>query len=436
MGFASVTRFTLFVGARAALLMQCCGKTVERTWVLPHHAPSLDDVLKEACWRKPHFPIKIVLDTDSIDLKQDDLPSAPLWARARVLERQRLAQFPDGFLSGSAEWITSDGKKRALHAGAAPDTFLQRIFERLERLPNPVEALSFFPAEAAAYAGQVAVWPNKGWALLNVLTEASGLRQIVLHDGVAIFTRLHSDCVPSLAPNDLVAGLSRHIASTRAYMPRLMQGSAQGETQNVPVRLFVPPMHKDIGEREELKSMNVQLYVLDAPRGEIVPPEWASDIAWLALAARQREATLPLSPYWLKQRRESQWKRRIALWVLLFFGSAGIYSGASILTKSMVHEPEQAPVATPVPLQTSKLEEVPPPPAPPPQLALDAVIYNGPTDWAVWINGEKHDPENLGGSYKVVGVTPAEVTVLWQDGQHSENLTLVMKNEAQGIVLP
>jgi hypothetical protein len=415
-----VTRFTLLLGARAAILMQSCGQNIEKSWILPYNSADFHSVLQQALRRYPHYPLKIVVDRVGLDVRRDALPPVSFMARQPLLQRQAAHHFPDALLRGSMSIKQENKSYQGLHAACPDETALRGYFEQINTLPNPMEPLRLFPLEWASYAAQVSLLPQKGWVFANILTESLGLRQILLHDGVPVFTRLHEDSYPSLAQPVLQTRIAAHIRSTRHYLPRLNAAIPA----DMPARLYVPAFLKDFAEYKELQELQVQIYALEAPHASMVPPEWSADIAWMSTAARQKHAVLPIHPQWLKERRDSVMKRQIALWALIGFGSAGIYSGMTMLVNVGHKEP---PLMAAEPIAAAKAFE------PPPQLNLEAVLYNGPQDWAVWINGEKRMPGDDSGAYKIVDVTPAEVRVQLLN-QHEE--TVLNLHKDTGAISP
>ena len=396
-----ITRFTLLYGMRAAVLMQSAGKDIEKSWILPHASPDFFTTLKKALRGHPHYPLKIIIDRAGLDIKADALPPVSSMNRRNILERQSMHLFPNGLLRASRSVHQPDGGWRGVHTACPDEAALRGFFEQINTLPNPMEPLRLLPLEWESYASSVAGMPRQKWAFVNVLTEAVGLRQIVLQDGVPIFTRLHDDCSPSMPRDELVSRLAAHIRLTRDFLPRL-DATIPADLE---ARLYVPEFIKDLSG---LESARVQIYALTTSHAALVPPEWTADIAILCAAARQKHAEAPVHPLWLKQRRDSVFKRQIAMWVLTLFGCAGIYSGMAILTRA--NKPEAPP-----PAQIAPVSEVKPEPLP--ALKLDAVVYNGPEDWAVWINGEKHTPNEAGGGmYKIVNVAPDGILVHWNSG--------------------
>jgi hypothetical protein len=175
--------------------------------------------------------------------------------------------------------------------------------------------------------------------------------------------------------------------------------------------------------------LKTQVYAIPSPKADFVPHEWAADIAWLHIAAQEKHAALPIDTSWLRQMRDGSMKKQIALWVLIFFGSAGIFSGMSILTSVDTSHIVQSKIEQVVPTPSLAMEPKPvtviePPLATPPALKLDAVIYNNPADWVVWINGEKHLPGAEKNHLTMLDVSPQSVLVHWQDGKAEQRMTL------------
>lgn len=425
MKFSGVTRFTLLLATRAAVLLQTCGKKIEKSWLLPYGSASFYETLERVLRRHPYYPLKVLIDAD-VDVKRDELPQGSFSARRQIITRQRAAHFQDSFLSASFAEKAPLGGWHVVHMGLSHQGWLQDIFEALQtRSENRMEPLSFFAAEAPHYAAHLALQQGGGWRFLNILTESTGLRQIVLRDRRPVFTRLQADIYPSMPQEVLTAKLAEHIRAGRDYLPRLgLAASAM-----CPVQLFVPAALKDI------MVDDVQLYALDAPAPGIVPPEWAADIAWLAMAAAQNHSAMSVEPAWLRQRHHSFLSRKLAMIALLCFGSAGVYTGVSLLTKPATQE-EITPPALMLPAEPEPRVEAPPAPPPaPPDMKLEAVIYNNPQDWAVWIDGQKYVPQSeTGGAVTVVDVSPGEVLVRWQQGETAKEIPLTLKTAATGLV--
>ncbi len=419
--FCGVTRYTLLLGARAAVLMLTNGKDIETSWILPYNSDTFYETLLNAIKRHPFYPLKIVVDSAQLDVRLESLPPTSPWARHKLIERQRAHLFPKAQLETSSTYRDANGKWMVLHAATPEEAWLQPIFDKLQQIANPIEPLSFLATEWFDFAGQVSVMPKKGWAFINVLGESFGLRQLVLNDGKLVFTRSHPDCVPSLPKDELAQRIAAHIRSTQDYLPRIDASLLNG----VIPRLYVTEHHKELTEIPALTALNIQLIAIASPKTAHIPAEWAADVAWLQVAAQEKHAAMPIDTSWLKQMRDGSMKKQIALWVLIFFGSAGIFSGMSILTNvdsgQQVH-PASAPSLAMEPVKPVSVVE---PPLPtPPELKLNAVIYNNPQDWVVWINGVKHLPGEDKQHLTMLDVSPQTVLVHWQDGKAEQRITL------------
>ncbi len=435
--FCGVTRYTLLLSPRAAVLMLTNSKEIETSWILPYQSDSFYDTLLGALKRHPFYPLKIVVDSAQLDVRMETLPPVSPWARKQIIERQRAHLFPKAQLETSSSFKGANGKWMVLHATTPEEAWLQPIFDKLQQIANPIEPLSFLATEWFDYAGQVSVMPKKGWAFINLLGESFGLRQLILRDGKVVFTRSHPDCVPSLVNNglakdELAARIAGHIRTTLDYLPRI-----DASIGAIAPRLYVTEALNNLANVPALTALQTQLITIASPKAAHVPAEWAADIAWLQVAAQEKDAAMPIDTSWLKQMRSGSMKRQIALWVLIFFGSAGIYSGMSILTNV---DGGQSVHATPVPsLAMEPIKPVSmaePPLVTPPELKLNAVIYNNPQDWVVWINGEKHVPGDIKNHLTMLDVSPQSVLVHWQDGKAEQRISLNLVPSSSQIETP
>ena len=431
--FCGVTRYTLLLSPRAAVLMLTNGKDIETSWILPYQSDSFYDTLLGALKRHPFYPLKIVVDSAQLDVRLEALPPVSPWARKQIIDRQRTHFFPKAQLEASSSFRDSNGKWMVLHAATPEEAWLQPIFDRFQQISNPIEPLSFLATEWFDFASQVSVMPQKGWAFINVLGESFGLRQLILRDGKLVFTRSHTDCVPSLAKDDLAARLATHMRSTLDYLPRIDAAMAS----NITPRLYVTEAHSDLADIPAIAELKTQLITIASPKATHVPAEWAADIAWLQVAAQEKDAAMPIDTGWLKQIRDGSMKRNIAVWVLVIFGGAGIYSGMSILTNvdagQSVH-PLPVPSLAMEPIKPVSVVE--PPLATPPALKLNAVIYNNSHDWVVWINGQKHVPGDIKNNLTMIDVSPQSVLVHWQEGKAEQQITLNLVPSSSQSITP
>jgi hypothetical protein len=178
---------------------------------------------------------------------------------------------------------------------------------------------------------------------------------------------------------------------------------------------------------ETLFQAGFKMIVLDVPHKGAIPVEWESDIAWMAIAARQKYVVMPVMPPWLTQRHDFSWKRQVASWILLLLGCAGIYAGSNTLLPLYASQEKDTAIINESPLQTVEA---------PASLKLDAIIYNGPADWAVWINGQKHAPDMKDAALKIIDINSKQVVVRWQNNQSIKDYILFIENGAQGAIVP
>lgn len=410
--------FTLLLASRASLLLHHFSDTLEKAWIMPNDLAVMKKTLSEALLARPSAPISLLLDGEGLDLFVDSLPPASGWQRQKLMNRQCDFHFPNAPLAGSAQ-IGKDGPVLhvALEAGAA----LQKTLDSVYGIGNPSSAAGFYALECANTIAAMPNVPQHPLTLLLIAGEATGLRQILVKDGVPVFTRLHPECVPSMPASQFAKLVSEHVQSTRDYMPRLNLGA------DVQVQLFVPPICHALGSEPLLKNTGATLIVLEGPKSELVPPEWALDLALLSRIAAGGKRLVPFTPETQKSHGNRLVIRQDVSIVMFVFGVAGIAFGLNTLFgSSSLPPPPGEPLPLPAKAAPAAAIATVPPPAEPdaPALKLDAFIFNSPTDWAAWINGEKYTPDHMEGGVTILDVKADAVHVRWQHGGKTKDFTL------------
>jgi hypothetical protein len=409
------THFTLLVGARAALLLQHFGKEEDKAWIFPASGPVFYDTMTKALKERPAASVRVIFDCKSLDLRRETLPPVDPVRRQKIIQQQAAHHFPKSLLRGSGSW--RDGAQlQALHAACSNEPQLELLLQHLHKLPSQVEYLSFFAAEWADHAAEAGVELSKPWCVALILSEAMGLRQIVLKDGKPAFTRLHEECAPSHGATILAPQIAEHLRSTRDYIPRLEAGAPK----DAPAILFVPAALEALSHSEELRSLNCRVAVLKSPHAGLLPPEWEADLSWVSQVAMQKLPLVPLMPFWMKERAYSNRIRKFIALLLMLFGLAGIYMGSDIMFGK-----KPAPPPTPV------VEAPPVPPPVAPELKLEALIYNGSEDWSVWVSGQKFTfAQPVIGNLRVVHISADGVTIRWEEGGQSKDYSLEAREAA------
>ncbi len=419
--------FTLLLATRAAILLQYFGAALDRAWVLPY-GEAMHNMLGEALLARPDGTLSIYLDSDGLDVRSDDLPRVSPWQQSQLVARQYAYHFPKAVMGGSAV-MRRNGMARAQHAGMANDERISPALEALYHIGNPVQPLGFYALECAAISEDLADVPQENPVLRLFLGEATGLRQVVIKDGAAVLTRVHTDLSPSQASPELAGEIAEHIKTTLGFLPRLgIDGNG------IAVQLFVPPMLKDIGMAPELQAQRVRVIALEAPTASHansagVPPAFELDLALLARVAGRRKPALPFAPDWLKSRHNRLVLREDVSILMFVFGVAGLAFGLITLFKP----PKIVQIPAPAPLMAMEQPAAPKPVEPMPPMKLDAVIYNGPNDWTVWINGDAYRPGETKNDITVVDASAQDAHVKWQKGDARQEVFLNLQNDVRLI---
>lgn len=62
-------------------------------------------------------------------------------------------------------------------------------------------------------------------------------------------------------------------------------------------------------------------------------------------------------------------------------------------------------------------------------IRLGAILYYGPQDWAVWLQGRRWTPQTEDKDIRILAVTPDDVRILWQTGPKDEREMTLRPNQ-------
>ena len=157
--------------------------------------------------------------------------------RAKVLKRRLERAFPDTPLKAALKLADDPEEPRSetcLLVGLPPATDWDRWLGFLREVENPVQALTLLPVEAAAMVDRLARAlapadrPAQGWAILIARQATGGFRQIVVHQGELVLTRLTPSLAMDAGPAEVAAEISRELKATLGYMTRLGYRAGSG----------------------------------------------------------------------------------------------------------------------------------------------------------------------------------------------------------------
>lgn len=63
----------------------------------------------------------------------------------------------------------------------------------------------------------------------------------------------------------------------------------------------------------------------------------------------------------------------------------------------------------------------------PDRLHLGAVLFGGPQDWTLWLNGERVTPDRLPERIEAISVAPERVRMTWQDVPRDRRVTVELR---------
>jgi hypothetical protein len=123
--------------------------------------------------------------------------------------------------------------KRFLLAGLADSPALQRWIDWLGACRNPVKPLALLPLEAVTLATGLsgtlhAAEDLPRWIMLVTRQRTGGFRQVVVHDGEFVFTRLTPALAPDASGDDVARAVEHEFRLSMGYLRRMSFGDNQG----------------------------------------------------------------------------------------------------------------------------------------------------------------------------------------------------------------
>ena len=223
-------RFVLAIGNEGGLLLQLAGGAIQGRWQVEGHDDAALRTLAAALAKAPSGPLLVVADLLEQSYRKEAVPRLNRADRAKVLNRRLERAFPDTPLKAALKLADDPEELRSetcLLVGLPPATDWDRWLGFLRQIENPVQALTLLPVEAAAMVDRLARAlapadrPPQGWAILIGRQVTGGFRQIVVHRGELVLTRLTPSLAGDAGPAEVAAEIRRELKATLGYMTRL-----------------------------------------------------------------------------------------------------------------------------------------------------------------------------------------------------------------------
>lgn len=224
------SRFVLTIANEGGLLLHLGGGRIQGEWCVT----SLDDEALAGLARRlaatPKAPLVVVNDLLEQSYRRETVPRLNWMDRAKVLRRRLESAFPDAALKGTLTLgpAADDARGQSHLLAAVPaGQDWSRWASFLRTLDNPITGVVLLPIEVTELVGRIAraaapagEEPHR-WTVLVSRQRVGGFRQVVVHQGQLVLTRL-TPSMPADAPAaDVAAEIQRELRATLGYMTRL-----------------------------------------------------------------------------------------------------------------------------------------------------------------------------------------------------------------------
>lgn len=232
-----LARFVLLIGDAGAILARISGGAVLSHSVLDG-APE-DNIARAAGMlaAAPGVPLVVMFDVLGQTYRRDRIPLVNFLDRARIAARRLEVLYPGGEFRGALRLGAAPGEARSieyLFAAITPAPELAGWRKLLDTIDNPIDDARLLPVESAALTGRLiahvtgASGQVSSWHILVTQHRTGGFRQIVVHKGQLVMTRMTPGALQLGAPEQAGMILHRELSATMDYITRLGFDRAEG----------------------------------------------------------------------------------------------------------------------------------------------------------------------------------------------------------------
>ena len=220
-------RFVLLIGDEGAILIFMQGAKVVRRLFAPSAQPSHSEAMTEIMKANPAVPISVLVDVLDQQYVPQTFPPVSSMSVGGLVKRRLERDFQADDLKGSLQLgRDKTGRKewKYLLVALAKTPLMAEWLDLIVELPNETKGIYLVPIEAVNYVGMIGRKLSsdkpRPWQLLISHNKVSGFRQVVMHDGKLIFTRV-SQAIDDAIPAVIAGNIEQEIINTVEYLKRL-----------------------------------------------------------------------------------------------------------------------------------------------------------------------------------------------------------------------
>jgi len=226
-GGKGAKKFVLLLGDEGAILIFMQGAKVVRRLFAPSAQPSHSEAMPEIMQTNPSVPVTLLVDVIDQQYVPQTFPPVSALSVGGLVKRRLARDFQAEDLKGSLQ-IGRDktGRKewRYLLISLIKTPLMTEWLDLVLGLPNEMKGVYLVPVEAVNYLSQLSKKVSNAkpydWQLLISHNKVSGFRQVVIHNGKLIFTRV-SQAIDDAIPAVIAGNIEQEIINTIEYLKRL-----------------------------------------------------------------------------------------------------------------------------------------------------------------------------------------------------------------------
>lgn len=252
---ATGSQFVLIIGDEGAILVFMQGVKVVRRLFAPSSQPSHTEAMRDIMRSNPNVPICMLMDVLDQQYIPHNFPPVSALSVGGLVKRRLARDFQPEDLKGALPLgREKTGRKewKFLLVSLARTPVVSEWIDLLVELPNELKGIYLVPVETVKYVARLKKKQSSEqpcpWQLFISHNKVSGFRQVVLHDGKLVFTRVSQVIDDGIAA--VIAGsVEQEIINTMEYLKRL----EFRETTELEATIVIS---SDVGESVDLKRFN------------------------------------------------------------------------------------------------------------------------------------------------------------------------------------
>jgi hypothetical protein len=226
--FRANSRFVLFIGDEGAILVYIRDSVVKSRQFIPDTNPQQLETLRENMAFDKKAALLVVVDTIDQSYVQQTLPPVSALSIKKLIRRRLERDFAADDIKGAVVL----GREQS---GRKDWNFMMISLERtpllanwinfIDTLPNRFQGFYLVAAESEILIKQlerkvIRSESNSEWKFFVSHNKVSGFRQVILHNGRVVFTRM-SQPIGESTPEVMAGNIEQEMLSTIEYMRRL-----------------------------------------------------------------------------------------------------------------------------------------------------------------------------------------------------------------------